>query len=64
MCVCVCVATDDAKGGFVHLARSIVKREGFIGLYRGLAPNFLKVLPAVSMSYVVYEKAKTQLGVK
>lgn len=57
-------ATDDAKEGFVKLATSIVKREGFFGLYRGLAPNFLKVLPAVSISYVIYEQAKTQLGIK
>lgn len=56
-------ATDDAKGGFVKLTKSILKREGFFGLYRGIAPNFLKVLPAVSISYVVYERAKGQLGV-
>uniref|UniRef100_A0A8C9X9Z9 Calcium-binding mitochondrial carrier protein SCaMC-2-A-like n=1 Tax=Sander lucioperca TaxID=283035 RepID=A0A8C9X9Z9_SANLU len=37
------------------------------GLFKqilGLAPNFLKVIPAVSISYVVYEHMKTQLGVK
>ena len=56
-------ATDDAKHGFVQLARSIVKRDGLTGLYRGIAPNFLKVLPAVSISYVVYERAKSQLGI-
>jgi len=57
-------ATDDAKKGFVSLAKNIVKREGFFGLYRGLAPNFLKVLPAVSISYVVYERSKSKLGIK
>ena len=61
--LCACVATDDAKQGFVQLARSIVKRDGLPGLYRGIAPNFLKVLPAVSISYVVYERAKGQLGI-
>jgi len=40
-----------------------VKRDGITGLYRGIAPNFLKVLPAVSISYVVYERAKGQLGI-
>jgi len=59
----VCAATDDAKAGFVNLAKSIVKRDGVTGLYRGIAPNFLKVLPAVSISYVVYERAKNQLGI-
>ncbi|XP_077378320.1 calcium-binding mitochondrial carrier protein SCaMC-2-A [Festucalex cinctus] len=45
------------------LFRQIVRAEGPTGLYRGLAPNFLKVIPAVSISYVVYEHIKTQLGV-
>ncbi|KAH8289143.1 hypothetical protein KR054_000974, partial [Drosophila jambulina] len=35
--------------------RKIVSQEGLMGLYRGIMPNFLKVLPAVSISYVVYE---------
>ncbi|XP_029919555.1 calcium-binding mitochondrial carrier protein SCaMC-3-like isoform X2 [Myripristis murdjan] len=35
--------------------QNIVTQEGVAGLYRGLAPNMLKVIPAVSMSYVVYE---------
>ncbi|XP_065179310.1 mitochondrial adenyl nucleotide antiporter SLC25A24-B-like [Sycon ciliatum] len=42
----------------------IIKQEGPRGLYRGLAPNFMKVLPAVSISYAVYEKCKDLLGVK
>uniref|UniRef100_A0AAQ4PMU4 EF-hand domain-containing protein n=1 Tax=Gasterosteus aculeatus aculeatus TaxID=481459 RepID=A0AAQ4PMU4_GASAC len=45
------------------LFRQILQSEGPTGLYRGLAPNFLKVIPAVSISYVVYEHLKKQLGV-
>ncbi|KAK2142548.1 hypothetical protein LSH36_940g01003 [Paralvinella palmiformis] len=52
------------SGGFMPLAKHIVKEEGFRGLYSGIAPNFLKVLPAVSISYVIYEKAKQSLGVQ
>uniref|UniRef100_K7FZ02 Solute carrier family 25 member 23 n=1 Tax=Pelodiscus sinensis TaxID=13735 RepID=K7FZ02_PELSI len=36
------------------LFRHILSREGVLGLYRGIAPNFMKVIPAVSISYVVY----------
>lgn len=46
-------------GQFKH----IVTQEGVPGLYRGIAPNFLKVIPAVSISYVVYEHMKKVLGV-
>lgn len=45
------------------LFKQILQTEGPTGLYRGLAPNFLKVIPAVSISYVVYEQLKMQLGV-
>ncbi|XP_075434617.1 mitochondrial adenyl nucleotide antiporter SLC25A25 isoform X1 [Ascaphus truei] len=46
------------------LFQHILKTEGAFGLYRGLAPNFMKVIPAVSISYVVYENLKLTLGVK
>ncbi|XP_037609016.1 calcium-binding mitochondrial carrier protein SCaMC-2-like isoform X1 [Sebastes umbrosus] len=45
------------------LFRHIIRTEGPLGLYRGLAPNFMKVIPSVSISYVVYEHLKITLGV-
>jgi solute carrier family 25 phosphate transporter 23/24/25/41 len=44
--------------------RAILTSDGFVGLYRGIAANFLKVAPAVSLSYVVYEKTRGMLGAK
>ncbi|XP_023696578.1 calcium-binding mitochondrial carrier protein SCaMC-2-A isoform X1 [Paramormyrops kingsleyae] len=46
------------------LFRHILSTEGPSGLYRGLTPNFMKVIPAVSISYVVYEHLKATLGVQ
>ncbi|XP_034402238.1 calcium-binding mitochondrial carrier protein SCaMC-2-B isoform X3 [Cyclopterus lumpus] len=46
------------------LFRHIIRTEGPKGLYRGLAPNFMKVIPSVSISYVVYESLKIRLGVQ
>lgn len=43
--------------------KAIIQSEGLLGLYRGIYPNFLKVVPAVSISYVVYEKTRHLLGV-
>ncbi|XP_071522196.1 mitochondrial adenyl nucleotide antiporter SLC25A23 isoform X3 [Panulirus ornatus] len=45
------------------LFRHIFTNEGVVGLYRGITPNFMKVAPAVSISYVVYEKCRQALGV-
>lgn len=43
--------------------KKIIRTEGPAGLYRGITPNFIKVLPAVSISYVVYEYTSRALGV-
>jgi len=44
--------------------RAILVTDGITGLYRGLVANFLKVAPAVSISYIVYEKTRGLLGVE
>ncbi|KAL3478597.1 mitochondrial carrier domain-containing protein [Aspergillus californicus] len=46
------------------VARKTIQTEGFRGFYKGLTPNLLKVAPAVSISYVVYENSKRMLGLK
>lgn len=38
-----------------QILKEIWQNEGIHGLYRGLVPNVLKVIPAVSISYLVYE---------
>lgn len=50
--------------GFWHACRITYKQEGFVGFYRGLVPSLAKVVPAVSISYVVYEHSKRRLGVQ
>jgi hypothetical protein len=47
----------------VGVFKKIVRQDGVLGLYRGVVPNFVKVLPAVSISYVVYEFFSNKLGV-
>ncbi|XP_057367587.1 mitochondrial adenyl nucleotide antiporter SLC25A23-like [Daphnia carinata] len=42
--------------------RTILATEGPAGLYRGITPNFLKVAPAVSISYVVYEHCRQAMA--
>lgn len=44
------------------LFKKIMINEGVRGLYRGIVPNFMKVAPAVSISYVVYEYSRKALG--
>ena len=36
--------------------RQTVRAGGLLALYRGILPNMLKVLPATSISYAVYDQ--------
>ena len=52
---------DTVTGIMTH----ILRQSGPLGgLYRGMAANFLKVAPAVSISYVVNEHVRCALGIK
>lgn len=42
---------------------SLITKEGLGGIYRGLTPELLKVVPMVGTMFVVYEFAKEQLNV-
>jgi solute carrier family 25 (mitochondrial phosphate transporter), member 23/24/25/41 len=48
--------------GIVDVTRKTLQNEGWRGLFKGVTPNLLKVAPAVSISYVVYENSKAILG--
>lgn len=43
-------------------ARDIWKTQSWRGFYRGLIPNYLKVVPAISITFVVYERVKGLIG--
>ncbi|KAI0966019.1 mitochondrial carrier domain-containing protein [Xylaria arbuscula] len=44
--------------GIWDVAQKTLKNEGVRGLYKGLMPNLLKVAPALSITWMVYEKTK------
>lgn len=47
--------------GMIHCFAETYKERGFIGLYRGLGPNLLKSIPAISISYAVFEKCSNMI---
>lgn len=53
--------TGAKADSMVGLFQKIIKQDGLTGLYRGIVPNFMKVIPAVGISYVVYEKSRNAL---
>ncbi|KAM0515039.1 hypothetical protein ACHAPE_006361 [Trichoderma viride] len=48
--------------GIWDVTQKTIQHEGFRGLYKGLTPNLLKVAPALSITWVVYENAKRILA--
>jgi solute carrier family 25 phosphate transporter 23/24/25/41 len=48
--------------GITDVFHQTIKGEGVRGLFKGLAPNLLKVVPAVSITWVVYENCKKQMN--
>lgn len=48
--------------GIVDVTTKTLQSEGIHGLFRGLTPNLLKVVPSVSISYIVYENSKRLFG--
>ncbi|ORY85618.1 mitochondrial carrier domain-containing protein [Protomyces lactucae-debilis] len=50
--------------GLQDVIQSTLRKQGWRGLFRGLLPNLMKVIPSVSISYLVYEKSKQQMGLR
>lgn len=42
----------------LHALVSILERDGVRGLYRGLGPSYLKLIPAAGISFMCYEACK------
>lgn len=57
---CAKMATPKYNG-LVDAFRSIVREEGYVGLFRGLGPRVLTHTPSVAISWTVYEGMKLWL---
>lgn len=51
-----------AHQGLVSALATIARREGVVGLYRGMVPNVLRVLPSSAMTFLVYERVNAALA--
>ena len=47
--------------GIFDCVKQTISEHGIRGLYKGIGPNFLKAMPAISISYLVYEKTSRYL---
>lgn len=50
--------------GIVDVAQKTWRNEGVRGLYKGLTPNLLKVAPAMSITWIVYENTTKLFGLE
>lgn len=50
------------KTGLLGAFKHIIRTEGFRGLYRGILPEYYKVVPSVGIVFMTYEKMKQILS--
>lgn len=50
------------KSGIVGTFGHIIRSEGFRGLYRGIMPEYYKVVPSVGIVFMTYEILKKLLS--
>ena len=48
--------------GMMDCFKSTLVNNGIRGFYKGIMPNFMKSVPAISISYLVFEKSKPLLA--
>ena len=53
-----------AYTGMVDCFRRTVAEEGFPALFKGLWPNYVKVVPSIAIAFVTYEQLKEAMGVQ
>ena len=41
-----------------------IQHEGPSALFKGLWPNYVKVVPSIALAFITYEQVKELLGVK
>lgn len=49
--------------GMTDAFKKIYAAEGIVGFYRGLIPNYVKVVPAIAVSFYIYEELKIYFNV-
>mmetsp|Transcript_24862 Transcript_24862/g.98266 ORF Transcript_24862/g.98266 Transcript_24862/m.98266 type:complete len:83 (+) Transcript_24862:1055-1303(+) len=47
---------------FGFALRTIARREGWRGFYKGLTANLLRVTPSAAITFIVYEQSMKSLG--
>ncbi len=51
-------AKPKGGAGILQEIKGVYRNDGFRGFYRGLLPNYLKIIPAAGVSFLTYEKMK------
>lgn len=45
-----------AQKSVIESTRSILKNKGFLGLYRGIIPNMIRIAPYCTINFVIYDR--------
>lgn len=48
--------------GTIDAVRTMYKTEGLRSFYKGMIPNYMKVVPTIAISFVTYEHTKVLIN--
>ena len=48
---------------YAEVFRTVYRRQGLLGFYQGIWPEYFKVIPGVAIAFCIYELAKSVTGV-
>lgn len=52
------IQIENLKGSFRHIAKDIVRKDGYLAFYSGILPSIFRNIPSTGALYILYENLK------
>uniref|UniRef100_A0A1I8NHK2 Uncharacterized protein n=1 Tax=Musca domestica TaxID=7370 RepID=A0A1I8NHK2_MUSDO len=52
------IQIENLKGSFRHIARDILRKDGYLAFYSGILPSIFRNIPSTGALYILYENLK------
>ena len=56
--------SQNSRVGIISILKNTIKKEGFFGLYSGIRFDFIRIIPANTITFLTFEFCKNKLETK